>query len=603
MMAAIDDYLLQLFSELERDQSSDRYRDAGRLLLPMLVRVVDARAVPEISEAPDCVVTGVVGSIVACRGSRETLHKLANNPKVLSIESSRPSSGLDCANSVPFVRANQVHRDPNHPERGDAALVAIIDNGIDVLHEAFLDRNRDTRIEAIWDQTDPTGPGPTIPGCRSYGTLHIAADIEGYILAGNVPPGLGRNPATRNAKGEAVGNGGHGTHVASIAAGRTTQDFAGGVAPEARLVVVIATIEADAADPVSIGYSKSHVDALSFIELEADRLTLPVVVNVSAGMNAGAHDGTSALEAAFDMFTKGGRLPGRAVVKSAGNQRGFGGHARFAMLPNSAETLSWQSRKGHAGPDVVELWFRASDDLKFSLTDPSGDQTPWVDADNRQKQGRFPSGYEYDIRYSKFHWDNGDSRVLVRVMGGQHAWIDVGDWRLEVHSDAVQSEGRVHAWLERKDPRAVAFSNHQSEEFTLSIPGTARTVVAVGSVASQMPAKVALYSSFGPTRDRRDKPDLVAPGEKIVAAQGGTTDGAVAMSGTSMAAPHVSGAIALLFSAQAKRMRTDSAIKQLNAAQIRAGLEQSSQNFNGRSTASLGYGVLDVEKLLSRFGH
>jgi hypothetical protein len=39
-------------------------------------------------------------------------------------------------------------------ESGDQALIAIIDEGIDVFHNAFLDESGNTRIIAIWDQTD-----------------------------------------------------------------------------------------------------------------------------------------------------------------------------------------------------------------------------------------------------------------------------------------------------------------------------------------------------------------------------------------------------------------------------------------------------------------
>jgi hypothetical protein len=70
-----------------------------------------------------------------------------------------------------------------------------------------------------------------------------------------------------------------------------------------------------------------------------------------------------------------------------------------------------------------------------------------------------------------------------------------------------------------------------------------------------------------------------------------------------MAAPHVSGAIALLLSARAKRIQANPTanLRQFNAAQIRAALGQTSQNYNGRSTSSVGYGVLDVERFLKVF--
>ena len=71
-----------------------------------------------------------------------------------------------------------------------------------------------------------------------------------------------------------------------------------------------------------------------------------------------------------------------------------------------------------------------------------------------------------------------------------------------------------------------------------------------------------------------------------------------------MAAPHVSGAIALLLSRQEKRMQASPAagLKQFNAAQIRAALGQTSQNYNGRATSSMGYGVVDVQRFLEAFG-
>ena len=294
---------------------------------------------------------------------------------------------------------------------------------------------------------------------------------------------------------------GHGTHVTSIAAGRAVGKFAGGVAPEATIVVVIPKLVTNAGDRRSIGYSISHVDALSYIAAQADSLTLPVAVNVSLGQNAGAHDGTSNLEAAFDSFSDGGRRGGRVIVKSAGNERGHDGHAKFAMSKNSADKLEWTSLHAHRGPDVVELWFRACDELKFRVIDPHKDDTAWIEANDAIK-GYFPtSNYHYLISYEKFHWDNGDSRVLVMIEPGHNQDIGTGDWRLEIETREVPSDGTVHAWLERDNDRPICFTNHLSEEVTLSIPGTARTVIAVGAVGSKMPAAVAAYSSYGLTRD------------------------------------------------------------------------------------------------------
>jgi subtilisin family serine protease len=590
-MTRVDQYLIHSLRVVEDEQVKEGFGLMRQEpLLPMLVRVSDPSEAGGL-EAPDCRVTSRIGDVLACTGSARTIEALLANSKVLSIEASRPSSGNDCSVSVPFVHADRVHTDPQNPEKGDRALVAVIDGGIDVLHEAFQDNAGKTRIVGVWDQTDPTGPAPQLHGRTLYGTFHTASDIDKYIGNGKVAGNLGRDLLD-----------GHGTPVASIAAGRATGRFFGGVAPEARILVVLSRIHVNPDDPLSIGYSKSHVDALSYIASESDRLQLPVVVNVSQGMNAGAHDGTSSLEAAFDNFSGGGRLPGRVIVKSAGNERGNAGHSKIGMSSNSKENLAWSSIKAHNGPDVVEAWFRACDELRFRLSDPNNEVSPWVEA-GQSEDGAFRSGTKYAISYDKFHWDNGDSRVLVTISRGRQLSIGTGHWNLEIESKAIQSDGTIHAWLERDNSRPIGFTNHQWEEFTLSIPGTARTVIAVASVAAATPLRVSSYSSYGPTRDCREKPDLAAPGESIEAAQAGTSDNIALMSGTSMAAPHVSGAIALLFSSQEKRIRRRQppSLKQLNAAQIRTALAQTSQNYNGRSTSSMGYGVVDVKRFLEIF--
>jgi serine protease AprX len=129
--------------------------------------------------------------------------------------------------------------------------------------------------------------------------------------------------------------------------------------------------------------------------------------------------------------------------------------------------------------------------------------------------------------------------------------------------------------LVRSGVAVVIAAGNTGKGFALTIndPGNAELAVTVGATHRDMPHRygVSYFSSKGPTGDGRRKPDLLAPGERILSCGAGPDlqtylkkagapaggEGAsiayyLERSGTSMAAPHVSGIIAGILSIRAE---------------------------------------------------
>jgi hypothetical protein len=134
---------------------------------------------------------------------------------------------------------------------------------------------------------------------------------------------------------------------------------------------------------------------------------------------------------------------------------------------------------------------------------------------------------------------------------------------------------------------------------TVSItdPGNAEDVITVGATHKHEPHAygISYFSSRGPTGDGRLKPDLVAPGERILSTLPGTVPGEGeygVLDGTSQAAPHVSAAAAMLMARYPELNRSPRRIKRI--------LCESATDL-GRERTFQGHGLLDVLRALQSF--
>jgi subtilisin family serine protease len=545
--------------------------------VPALVRVPHAEYKLPLSVHKEFKESSRLGNVLSGRGTKAMLQALGSLPGV-TVEVSRDGGTWELDKSRQTVQASDVAAPEGHSvER--LCLVGIIDGGIDPMHHAFLDRTGKTRILFVWDQTATIGNPPTQQGF-DYGVLYTARQIDDSLAAGER-----LNVATNATEDELL----HGTHVASIAAGRRTIGpdgqvvFSGGMAPDAPMVVVIPALRAGAGRRPSEGFAKSHVDALKFIDRVAASANLSAVVNVSAGIAAGAHDGTSTLEAGFDAFTSGGHALGRAVVKSAGNAHEAQRYRRFEVAQGLEVIVKLVPSLRGGGPATVEAWCSSADDVELTLTE--GDRPASFTLSRRNPLGKLETkNGSAGLSYERFHRDNGDSLVLLSLPQTELAF------ELRFFGQSIRGRGTVDLWVEGE--LTVEQSTPQR---TLTMPGSARTVITVAS-SNREGRTLAPSSSLGPTRDERLKPELYAPGEGVRAAKAGTDLGTIALSGTSMAAPHVTGAIALCFSKEARLGR-----EVPNALQVRAALIATAKDMNGIWHEGRGYGLLNTRAFLEAF--
>jgi len=504
---------------------------------------------PEITknkiEANGGVVSNIIEDILIAEMPVNNITELLFDYEIERVETAKyQETQLDT--SLSFINVDKVHEGENLPRayKGKGVIVGVLDSGIDWTHPAFNNENGN-RILYLWDMSDDSNP----PAEFDYGTEYTKTDLD-------------------QQNSNQIDDDGHGTHVASTAAGNADGDNypLDGVAPEADIIFVK-------------GYRNNPyfedndiINGCDYIFKRAEQLNKPCVINLSLGALDG-RTGNSLLEEALTNLVSGGKL----IAAAAGNQGHLSRHLQYKMTGSSFDersTTIWnisdpsreesditgypESEDFNVGLEVIDQ----TENTVFtsSILAHNDELIESIIIDNDTLATLALSGiptvvepYLFSIKldYSPDSGIENYTFSLFTYGSAQfNAWVNNGTFA----TDSDPSENLIGG----------------DNLMTINYPSSAHNVFSIGAFTTKTswvdidgnPYSVsgiykdrAYFSSIGPLRDGRIKPDFSAPGHWIAAGYSKDAnypvsyiinEKTVVFQGTSMATPHFTGVIALL---------------------------------------------------------
>lgn len=452
----------------------------------------------------------------------------------------------DLSETVPYIGAATAHA---LGVTGKGIRVAVIDSGIDYTHAALGGPGTQAAYEKAWAPLPAPG-APAIPTVPA-GTGYLAADpalfpsakvIGGYDFVGESWPNTDLLP-DNNPVGapDATTNGGHGTHVADIIAGKL------GVAPDAKLYALkacsapatscsgIALLNAMewAVDPNGDGNTKDHVD----------------IINMSLGSNYGQpfdDDLSAAVDAAF--------AAGVLTVASAGNAADKQFVTGSPAAASSALSVA-QTAVPSASLQLMEL-----------LAPVTGNRgaifQPWAAPLTSTIEGlAFVAGPSGSGKRLGCADANGSTPYAAGELTGKIVYVDRGSCSFSLKIANIKAAGGILGIIgvvTADAPFGGAYGGGDTGIPAFMISNADAAVLRGGNAVVRfspsnqlsLAGSLASTSSRGPRFDDSIvKPEIGAPGASVSAMSGSFT-GTAAFGGTSGAAPMVTGAAALLMQAR-----------------------------------------------------
>ncbi len=481
---------------------------------------------------PGLEVMQTVGDIITGSCEVNAIEAVRQHPNVISLKGAtlvRP----DLQFSVPEIQGSAAALREALPQGaatpdGAGVIVGVVDFGCDYAHENFRNQDGTTRLLFLWDQNGSRNS--MSPSDYPYGREFTTQRINQALRSSDPYAFLSYDPD----------QGSHGTHVMDTAAGNGRGTGSPGVAPKADLIFV-ELAGGDFSPDQSFGNSRRLQEAVKYIFDRAAQLGRQAVVNLSLGTHGGPHDGSTPVERWFDGLLE---TPGRAIVISAGNSFQRRSHSAGRITPGQTRTLGWEKFASDPTTNELEVWYNGDAELEVTLIFPAGQRfgptrlgvNPIVIRDTAGRE----SGQIIHRARDPLNGDN-----VINIFLGPA--MPSGVWGVELRVRG-QRAADFHAWIERDDAgQSKLVPTDDVGSHTIGSISCGKNTIVVGSYQPRVGGRdLSVFTAEGPSRDGKQKPEVSAPGDGIIAARSRSGNGTLRMSGTSMAAPHVTGLVSLV---------------------------------------------------------
>ncbi len=503
-------------SEGEREETLDLdvgYSTAEEKWTLIVRYIGDLQAVAE----PDIEITVLLGGYAVVRLLEEQISVFSALPQVIYIE--KPRQLQFAVRQGKLASCFLPVQSPPLQLYGSGMLVGIVDSGIDYFHPDFRNNDGSTRLVALWDQTVPGNP----PEGYQTGNLYTAGDIN-RILEEN-------DPDFRRT----LDPGGHGTAVAGITAGNGRENVENrGTAWQSDILFVKLGNPGERTFP----RTSELMTAVDFLVKTAADLGRPIAINISFGNSYGSHSGDSILSSYLDVAADYGR---NVLCIGTGNEGDAARHASGTWEKDRLQVTELAVQSFQQAFNL-QLFMQYEDQVAFALVHPDGQQLVLID-------GR-PGTQGYRLGETRVYLYYGEPtpysrrKELYLAFVPENRYVDSGIWRLVADPQRVVT-GQYDLWLPSgaEIQTGTAFLTPDPNRTFTEPSGTSRSI----AVAAYDSATLA-YAPFSgrgfPGMPGDIQPTLAAPGVNITTCRAG--GGYTTVTGTSFAAPFVTGAAALL---------------------------------------------------------